>query len=62
MHCARPANDHRGCCSAKDYEIKGRAGVIRVTGPRGEHVRFSMYSLHTWWVEDTELHCAFIRI
>lgn len=33
MQRARPANDHRGGCSAEDYEIKGRTGVTGVTGP-----------------------------
>lgn len=61
MQRVRPANDHRGCCSAKDYEIRGRTGVIKVTGPCGTCAVFHVY-MHARRVEDTEVHCAFIRL
>lgn len=44
MQRTRPANDHRGCCSAKDYEIRGGgSGVIKVTAQCGPCAVFHIY-------------------
>lgn len=61
MQRTRPANDHRGCCSAKDYEIRGGGEW----GYKGHSPMWTMCSfphIHTWRVEGTEVHCAFIRL
>lgn len=42
MRRARPANDHRGCCSAKDYQIRGRSGVLKVVAQCGPCAMFDM--------------------
>lgn len=58
MQRARPANDHRGGCSAEDYEIKGRTGVTGVTGPSVNAC--SRSRIHKMQGrKDTEVHCAF---
>ena len=64
MHRARPANDHRDGCSARDYKISRRTGVTGVTGPRANMCRFPRMhtEIRTQRLEGTELHCAFIRL
>lgn len=42
MRRTRPANDHRGCCSAKDYQIRGRSGVLKVVAQCGAWPMFDV--------------------
>lgn len=64
MRRTRPANDHRGGCSVKDYEIRSREGAgwgVERSQPDVDHVKVPTYR-RTCRVEGTEVHCAFMRL